>query len=130
DATLQGATRVRDAVRQVNLRASRVTGVIAERGTHPAAQVVVAAGAWSPRIAGVPRPLPVEPVRGQLIATAWPAGLPPAILFHGEGYLLPRGNEAVLGSTMEHVGFDGRTTPAGLAHIRRVAAELCPAFAR
>jgi glycine oxidase len=130
DAKLRGATLVRDAVRQINVRASRVAGVVAERGTHPATRVVVAAGAWAPRIAGMPRPLPVEPVRGQLIATAWPAALPPVILFHGEGYLLPRGNEAVLGSTMEHVGFDGRTTPEGLAHIRRVAAELCPAFAR
>jgi len=102
-------------------------GVATQDASVPASQVVLAAGAWSPRIAELPRPLPVEPVRGQMVATEWPAA-PPAILYHGHGYLLPRGNEALLGSTMEHVGFDGSTTPQAVNEIRRIAARLCPAI--
>ncbi len=107
----------------------RVTGVVTDRAAVPAEHVVIAAGAWSPRIDGLPRPLPIEPVRGQMVATAWPAGLPPVILYHGHGYVLPRGGEAILGSTMEQVGFDARTTASGIGQIRSVAEQLCPAIA-
>jgi glycine oxidase len=108
---------------------ARVTGIVTDRAAVLAEHVVIAAGAWSPRLDGLPRPLPVEPVRGQLLASEWPAGLPPVILYHGHGYVLPRGREAILGSTMERVGFDARTTPEGAAEIRRVAEQLCPAIA-
>jgi glycine oxidase len=63
-----------------------------------------------------------------MVAIAWPTGLPPVILYHGHGYLLPRGAEAILGSTMESAGFDARTTPDGIAGIRSVAERLCPAI--
>src|SRR5207249_2900633 len=82
-----------------------------------AGHVVLAAGVWAPQIAGLPRPLPVEPVRGQMAATGWPAGTPAAILYHDRGYVLARGGDALLGTTMEHAGFDCRVTNEGLAQI-------------
>jgi glycine oxidase len=108
----------------------RIMGVATAASSVPAEQVVVAAGAWSPSLGGLPRHLPIEPVRGQLVATPWPEGVPPVILYHGHKYLLPRGAEAILGSTMERAGFDARTTIEGLAEIRRVTEQLCPAIAR
>ena len=126
DAKRLGVTVHSGKVGRVTTAAGRVTSLVVGRSRIPVEQVVIAAGVWSSKIGGLPRPLPVEPVRGQLVATAWPGGVPAAIVFHGEGYLLPRGNEAILGSTMERVGFNARTTAAGVSQIRRATARLCP----
>ena len=109
--------------------AGRATGVALAQGTIGAEHVVIAAGAWSSGIAGLRRRLPVEPVRGQMAAAPWPAATPPAILYCDHGYVLTRGGEALMGSTMEHAGFDGRVTEAGIAQIVGGAARLLPALA-
>jgi glycine oxidase len=129
DAHRLGVQVLPESGRRVAVASGRVTGIVTNRAAVPAEHVVIAAGAWSPKIEALPRPLPVAPVRGQLVATAWPSELPPVILYHGHGYLLPRGREAILGSTMEHAGFDATTTASGIAHIRDVAEQLCPAIA-
>lgn len=128
DARRLGATVVAEGVTRVAATRARVSGVVTTRSTAPAEHVVLAAGAWSPRIGGIPRSLPIQPVRGQLVATAWPDGVLPMILYHGHGYLLPRGPEAILGSTMEWVGYDARTTAQGVADVREAAERLCPAL--
>lgn len=128
DARRLGVRVLPETARRLAVAGGRVTGVATDRAAVPAEHVVIAAGAWSPRIEGLPRPLPVEPIRGQMVAIEWPAGLPPVILYHGHGYLLPRGAEAILGSTMESAGFDARTTPDGIAGIRSGAERLCPAI--
>jgi glycine oxidase len=129
DARRLGARIVPQPVGAIVIRDGRLAGVEVG-GTRIAVEhVVIAAGAWSPQIGGLPGAVPVTPVRGQLVATAWPDTLPPTILFHGHGYLLPRGDQAILGSTMEHVGFDARTTPEGIARIRTSASALCPVLA-
>ena len=127
DARRLGVHVLPETARRLAVAGGRVTGVATDQAAVPAEHVVIAAGAWSPRIEGLPRPLPVEPIRGQMVAIAWPTGLPPVILYHGHGYLLPRGAEAILGSTMESAGFDARTTPEGIAGIRSGAERLCPA---
>ena len=129
DARRLGVTVVSEPVTRVATGDGRAMGVVTAQSTCPAEHVVIAAGAWSTRLSGLPRPLPVEPVRGQLVATPWPESFPAVILYHAHGYLLPRGREAILGSTMERVGFDARTTREGVTRIRRQAAELVPAFA-
>jgi glycine oxidase len=105
-----------------------VTGVALHDGTIAAPQVVIAAGAWSPGIGGLPRPLPVEPVRGQMAAAPWPQGTPRAILYADHGYVLARGAEALMGSTMERAGFDGRVTAAGIDQVVAAATRLLPAL--
>ena len=131
DAWRLGVTLVPKRVVRVATteRNGRVTGVTLADGTIGAEHVVIAAGAWSPGIGGLPRRLPVEPVRGQMAAAPWPSGTPPAILYADHGYVLARGDEALMGSTMEHVGFDGRVTDAGIALIVSGAARLLPALA-
>lgn len=130
DARRLGVGLSRDTVQRVLIANGRVMGVASDSISTPVSQVVIAAGAWSPLIVGLPRRLPVEPVRGQLLAIDWPTGFPAAVFYHGHGYMLPRGSEAILGSTMEHAGFDARTTTAGLTEIRRSTERLCPAIAR
>ena len=127
DARRLGATLRAEAVTAVQVGDGRATGVVTARGTQAADHVVLAAGVWSPRIGGLPRPLPVEPMRGQMAATAWPEGTPPAILYHEHGYVLARGGDAVLGSTMERAGYDSRVTNEGLSQIFRGAVRLLPA---
>ncbi|MGH7528830.1 MAG: NAD(P)/FAD-dependent oxidoreductase [Gemmatimonadales bacterium] len=128
DATRQGAALVRQPVSSIMREGDRISGVDTPDGPIPAPQVVIAAGAWSGRIAGLPRPLPVEPVRGQLVAVPWPAATPRAILYGHQSYVLARGREAVLGSTMESVGFDPRVTELGVTTIRDGARRLIPAL--
>ena len=129
DARRLGATLRAERVTAVETANGVVTGVATTGDETPSEQVVLAAGVWSPRIAGLPRPLPVEPVRGQMAATAWPAATPPAILYHDHGYVLARAADAVLGSTMERAGFDCRVTNDGLAQIFRGAVRLLPTLA-
>lgn len=128
DARRLGATLHAEKVEALASAQGRVSGVVTARGTAPAEHVLVAAGVWSQQIAHLPRPLPVEPMRGQMAATAWPDGSPPAILYHDHGYVLARGGDAVLGSTMERAGFDSRVTNEGLAQIFRGAVRLLPAL--
>lgn len=130
DATARGAIVRPAAATELLISAGRAAGVRTAAGeTLPAAHVVLAAGAWSPDIAGLPQPLVVEPVRGQLLALPWPAETPATIVFHGHHYVLARGSEAICGSTMERAGFDARTTDTGLSAIRREAHRLVPALA-
>ena len=95
--------------------------------TQRADTVVIAAGAWAALIAGMPRPLPVEPVRGQMVQLR---GCP---LTHAvsspDAYFVPRGEFTLVGSTLERVGFDVSTTANAIAHLRKAAASAVPSFA-
>lgn len=106
----------------------RVVGVQGDRRIS-AEHVVIAAGAWSAQVGGLPRPISVEPVRGQMAALPWPEGIEPAIVHAGSAYLVFRAGEAIAGSTMEYAGFDTSTTSAGLARIFTGVSAICPALA-
>ena len=112
----------------------RVTGVRTASGTVSAGAVVLAAGCWSSQVRGLPRALPVEPIRGQMVALDWPPDEPPATVYAGHGYVMERRGEAIGGSTMEHVGYDPSTTQDGLddvlAKIRRIYPALGNATVR
>jgi glycine oxidase len=89
--------------------------------------VVIAAGAWAGAIAGVPSPLPVEPVRGQMVAFS---GVPVRHVVYGEGgYIIPKADGTTMaGSTMERVGFDAETTDDGVERVRRTGTGICSAL--
>jgi glycine oxidase len=130
DARRLGASIVRDRVIGVVTRPNGIEGVRGELGQYTAPDVIIAAGAWSGLIEGLPRSLPVEPVRGQMAAVPWPDAIDRAILYHRDAYILARGKEAILGSTMEYVGFDPEVTPDGLARIFSATMVLCPGLIR
>jgi glycine oxidase len=127
-AIQRGTLVIGARVERVSHRAGRVEGVVTGPRVVAARHVVLAAGAWSPGIAGLPRALPVVPVRGQIALAPWPAGMPAAILYHDHGYVLRRGDSALVGSTMEHAGFDARVTSEGQAAILAGARRLLPAL--
>ena len=128
DARRLGAVLIHETVTALEQQDGRVTGVIARDGRYAAPDVVVAAGAWSAMIDGVPRPVAVAPVRGQMAALPWPAGARRAIVYGHGCYLVARGDEAIAGSTMEYVGFRADVSAAGLARVVAGATALCPAF--
>lgn len=130
DARAAGAELAGDRAVGVECRGERLTAVVGERGRYPAGDAVIAAGAWSPAIEGVPRPISVAPVRGQMAALPWPSGARRAIIYGKDCYLVARGEEAILGSTMEYAGFRSEVTSAGLGRIFAGATALCPALNR
>jgi glycine oxidase len=129
DAKASGARVERGPVIGLLREGDRVAGVRTADGVWRSEQVVIAAGAWSGRIEGLPRPLSVEPVRGQMASFPWPAGTERAVIQGGGVYVVPRNDEAIVGSTMEAAGFHAETTPAGLASLFARASALVPALA-
>jgi len=130
-----GVTFVRAEVRRVRHDQRRVLGVDTDGGARDAAHVVIAAGAWSSQLEGVPMPPgAIAPVRGQMIELH-ALGAPRTtvvrhVVFGLGGYLVPRADGRVLvGSTEERVGFAKEVTAAGLATLCARAARLCPPLA-
>lgn len=128
DAVRLGVTLVHDEVRTLLRSGGRVIGAEG-RDRYQAGAVVLAAGAWSGRIGQLPRPVSVEPVRGQMVAFPWPAGAETGIVFGHGGYLLERAGEALCGATQEHAGFDATTTPEGERELATRARAIIPSLA-
>lgn len=96
---------------------------------YTADAVVLAAGSWSRRvrIAHVP-PLPVRPIRGQLLHLQWCEGDQPSRIVWGPHcYAVPWSDGSLLvGATVEDVGFDEGTTVSGVQSLTSAATELLP----
>jgi glycine oxidase len=108
-----------------------VQGVALEDGRVLAADaVLVAAGAWSAGIGGLPRPVRVRPVRGHILRfAAGAAPLDRIVTSHAARYLVPRDDGSILaGSTMDETGFDRSIDEAGLRTVHDAAARLVPAL--
>ncbi len=120
--------RAGTAAREIHSRKGRVVGVELEDGTSISTpRVLVAAGAWSAGIGGLPRPLPIRPIRGQMLALA-PASLPsPRLLESEEVYLVSREDGRLLvGATVEEVGFQPGVTGEGVQALLEGALRLVP----
>ena len=91
--------------------------------------VVIAAGAWSGEILGLPLRLPVVPVRGQMLAVEQAQPKIEHIIEAERCYLVPRGNRVLVGATVEHVGFDESTTDEAINELMMAARELAPQLA-
>jgi glycine oxidase len=138
-ATSAGAD-IRLGVRAAGIvsEAGRFRGVkLADGETLEAAAGVIAAGAWSARLEGLPSALPVRPVRGQMVAVhasmSEVRGGSPLVRRAIESrrcYLIPRDSGRVLiGATIEDVGFRTGPTPAGVAAMLEAGLELVPEIA-
>jgi glycine oxidase len=112
--------------------ASRVCGLeLADGGRLAAETVVVAAGAWSGSVEGLPDEagVAVRPVKGQIMLLRDPAGpgLLTRVVRYAGGYLVPRSDgRYVLGATMEERGFDAQPTAGAVYELLRRAYEVVP----
>lgn len=91
-----------------------------------ARQLVVAMGAWSGGLPGLP-PLPVVPLRGQMLTLLHPLVRLSRIVSSMGGYLAPwHAGEIVVGATEEDVGFAVHSTPMGMLFLTSTVARLAP----
>ncbi|HEV2637821.1 MAG TPA: glycine oxidase ThiO [Actinocrinis sp.] len=127
----------RQAVTEILIEAGAAVGVrLADGARLAAAQVVLAAGAWSNAIGGLPSGLlpTIRPVKGQILRLAVPAPQRPFVsravfgLVRGRKvYLAPRVHgELVVGATAEEAGFDPQPTAGGVYELLRDAHVLFP----
>lgn len=121
-----------DPVREVEITGGRITAAVTEhRRREPADVIVLAAGAWSREIAGIPPAHlpPVRPIKGQMLALEMDPANP--LLHHvvwlPRGYLVPRRDgRLVVGGTVEERGFDDRITAGGLLALIEGAWRAVP----
>ncbi len=114
-----GHLREGTEVTGLDLTAGRVSGVVAGAQRVPADIVVLAAGAWSASLPGLPpeaRP-PVRPVKGQMLAVRMDPEAPLLrhVVWAPKAYLVPRADgRLIVGATTEERGFDPHLTAGGL----------------
>ncbi len=118
-------------VREVEIANGRARAVVTDRGREPADIVVLAAGAWSREIGGIPPAYlpPVRPIKGQMLALHMDEAAP--LLHHviwlPRGYLVPRRDgRLVIGGTVEERGFDDSVTAGGLLALLEGAWRAVP----
>ena len=118
------------AVRRFLLERGRCVGVETDEGAFGAGAVVDAAGAWAAFDLGLPFPVPVRPVRGQIVALRAEGPPPARIVCSADAYVLPRPDGTVLvGSTLETVGFRKAVTAGAVARLIEAAVRLTPRLA-
>lgn len=110
---------------------NKVVGVQTATGAVLGDQVVLTAGAWSGDLLKLlDLTLPVEPVKGQMILYKCAADFLPSMVLAKGRYAIPRRDGHILiGSTLEHEGFDKTPTGAALESLKASAVELIPALA-
>jgi glycine oxidase len=99
-------------------------------GTWEADLAVMAAGSWSSRIrVEGADPVPVKPIRGQLLQLQAEPGLLRRPIWGDTGYLVPWPDGSVLvGATVEDVGFDESSTQEARRALLDAASALVPAL--
>jgi glycine oxidase len=125
-----GRLHERARVDRIEVEGGRARAVHAP-GRHEADVVVLAAGAWSRGIEGLPeaaRP-PVRPVKGQMIALRMPAREPLLrhVVWTPGAYLIPRlDGRLLIGATVEERGFDDAMTAGGVLSLLESAWRALP----
>ncbi len=126
-----GATVLTTGVEALVTADGRATGLRLANGTTVSAgTVVLALGAWSASLPGVPA-LPVRPVKGQILRLRKAGGLIDGTvraLVRGRAvYLVPlRDDQLIIGATVEEQGFDWSVTAGGVYELLRDAIEVVP----
>jgi glycine oxidase len=120
-------------VKEIVVQGARAKGVLLQDKTVAAADIVVlAAGAWSRGIAGLPpdgRP-PVRPLKGQVLTLRMDAAAPliSHVVWAPGAYMVPRRDgRLIVGATVEEKGFDETITAGGVLALLEAAWRAVPA---
>ena len=105
---------------------SKVEGVKTSKGEIFADKVLLAGGAWSSKLLKDKKIL-VEPVKGQMILFKTAPNTVRRITLSQDRYVIPRQDGRVLvGSTLEHMGFDKATTKEAREELKQEAFRIIP----
>jgi thiazole synthase len=118
-------------VQTVQQKQGKVTSVLTTEGEMKAETYVLASGAWASGII----PLPVRPVKGQILSVTMPRQLEEPfplqrVLYGPATYLVPRRDgRLIIGATSEEVGWTPQNTPQGIETLLTRAIRLYPELA-
>lgn len=126
-----GTLHEHTSVSAIEIVGGRATGIVLGEQRVAAEIVVLAAGAWSGEIAGLPpaaRP-PVRPIKGQMLALRMDpvAPLLRHVVWTPRVYLVPRADgRLIVGATTEERGFDSNLTAGGIYSLLEGAWRALP----
>jgi glycine oxidase len=125
-----GSLALNETVVRFELREDRIVGVRTPFAYHQADTYVLAAGAWSGLIAGLPAEAlpPVTPAKGEMVALDPPddARLPQPSIAGAGIYMVAQRSRLLVGATVQRVGFDSSLTPAARHWLLDRARHLMP----
>ncbi len=110
-------------VRSLVIVGDTVQGVVLPLETLRARQgIVMAAGSWSSLVMDSLRPpLPVVPIRGQVVSIKQDQRAFQHIVFDGHTYVVPkRDGRLVVGATEDDAGYDSRVTTQGVSQLAKI----------
>ncbi|HEX4079271.1 MAG TPA: FAD-dependent oxidoreductase [Rhizomicrobium sp.] len=129
-----GSLLVNETVVRFDLRDNKIQCVQTPFALYQSDAYVLAAGAWTSRIRGLPADVlpPIVPVKGEMLAFDAPAGekLPGPGLFGNDIYMIAQRGRLCVGATAERVGFDSSLTDAASSWLLDRGASLIPALRR
>jgi glycine oxidase len=125
-----GTLAANEAVLRIEVESGRAGAVVTPFRRLEADAFVLAAGAWSGLIEGLPAEAvaPVRPVKGEMLALLPPSGAAPLkhIVWGNGVYLVPRKGRLLIGATLEEAGFDTGLTGAAADWLSDRALALMP----
>lgn len=124
---------VRDGVTVNTLqqKQGKITSLLTAQGELTGKTYILASGSWASQIL----PLPVRPIKGQMLAVRMPQRLNEPyglqrVLYGPQTYLVPRHNgRLIIGATSEDVGWTPHNTPQGIETLIQRATRLYPQVA-
>jgi glycine oxidase len=115
-------------VTEIIVSDGRAIGVSTEKTTYHAPIVVNCAGAWAGQIG--PHQFPTRPVKGQMLSVIGGPNIR-HVVRAPEVYLVPRSDgRLVIGSTLEHAGYDKRVDADTIQRLHDAAVRLVPGLAQ
>lgn len=104
-----------------------VTSILTNQGKMSADTYVLATGAWSNQLL----PLPVRPIKGQMLSLKMPSSHPlQRVIFGEDTYLVPKSDgRLIVGATVEDIGWQKGVTGAGINTLLQNAIRLYPPLA-
>jgi glycine oxidase len=128
-----GTLSVNESAVRFVVHGDRVVGLHTPFRLYEADAFILAAGAWSGQLGGLPPEAlpPVRPVKGEMIAVAPPHGvrIPEHVVWGNEVYLVPRTGRLLIGATVADAGFDTAVTDAAADWLSSRALALMPGLA-
>jgi glycine oxidase len=132
-ACLQRGVEIVEHAEGLNIltRGNRISEIRISNRSLVFDRVCITAGAWSATILqSLGFPMPVKPVRGQIVQLRLSAPPFQCVIEHGRRYLVPRRDGLILiGSTEEDVGFVKQTTTDGVLGLLEFSKSLVPSLA-
>lgn len=131
-ATIHGAAiQAQQEIVGVVTDRARVVGVKTAQGEIVAcSHLVIATGAWASVCnSWFHVSLPVTPLHGQLLSLSQTSPALKHIVFGEAAYVIPRGNQLIVGATKEERGFDSSVTVEGTSWLYTTATRLIPNLA-